>query len=156
MWEKNSAEVRLIHAEQIKEKNRKSWRLNNSSKLFLNQLESMGFHKLITKSLKWMMKEFIDHATCPVSILFCKYYFKLYVNVHEIIADNVFNIYSRRSTYCDTNKKYPQNFKFYRSIILRLSRNFWDWLSYSKKKQKTWGWPYIFLLISHKWWSNKL
>ena len=54
---KSSAEVRLIHAEQIlfqnfiilSKKNRNSWRLNNPSKTFLNQLISLDFLKLNTR-----------------------------------------------------------------------------------------------------------
>ena len=35
-------------------------------------------------------EEFIDYATCSISLLFCEYYFKLYLNVNKIIADGVF------------------------------------------------------------------
>ena len=54
LWEKISAEVRLIYAEQISlsnfiillKKNRHRGRLNNSRKTFLNQWEYMDFSKL--------------------------------------------------------------------------------------------------------------
>ena len=39
---------------------------------------------------KQMTKKFIDHTTCPVSLLFSEHYFKLYIYVNKIIADCVF------------------------------------------------------------------
>ena len=41
---------------------------------------------------KQMTKKFIDHTTCPVSLLFSEHYFKLYIYVNKIIADCVFFI----------------------------------------------------------------
>ena len=35
-------------------------------------------------------EELIDYATCSTSLLFCEYYFKLYININKIIADGVF------------------------------------------------------------------
>ena len=35
-------------------------------------------------------EEFIDYATCSISLLFCEYYFKLCININKIITDGVF------------------------------------------------------------------
>ena len=58
---KTLAEVWLIDADQTSlhnfiifwKKNRQSWRLNNLSKILLNQWESMGFHKLKMAYFSW-------------------------------------------------------------------------------------------------------
>ena len=54
------------------------------------------------------MKKFIDHATGSVSLLFSKYYFKLYINVNKIIADSVYLYPQSDIGMLDPNKKIPK------------------------------------------------
>ena len=50
----------------------------------------MGFHKLIMNTNAINNEEIYIHATCSVSLLFSKYYLKLYIDVNKRIADSFF------------------------------------------------------------------
>ena len=55
--------------------------------LYSQNLSLIFIFKAITE---WTTKEFIDHATFSVSLLFSEYYFKIYINVNKIMADCFF------------------------------------------------------------------